>query len=201
MTSKNYAEDFFDPGLPDLDIKYFKNFLSEKEASSLFHKLLSGMNWQQHYIKIFGKNLPQPRLTALYGETEISYTYSGLTLYPLPYTPELEALQKKLELLTTIRFTHCLANLYRDGNDSMGWHSDDEKELGIDPVIASVSLGAERKFQFKHKIQKELKYGLSLQHGNLLLMMGKTQQNWKHQLPKTKKVDSARINLTFRVIK
>ncbi len=200
MISNHYAEDFFDPGLPDLEIKYFDKFLSEAEASQYFEKLKSEIDWKQHHIKIFGKTIPQPRLTALYAETETPYTYSGLTLYPLPFTPEMKTLQKKLELVTTTRFTHCLANLYRDGNDSMGWHSDDEKELGTDPVIASVSLGAERKFQLKHKFQKELKYSLPLQHGSLLLMMGKTQHHWKHQLPKTKTVNSARINLTFRVI-
>ncbi|HSP40739.1 MAG TPA: alpha-ketoglutarate-dependent dioxygenase AlkB, partial [Gillisia sp.] len=177
--------EFWNPALPDLDIKYCRNFLSEEEALLYFHRFMDNLEWQQHNIKIFGKTLPQPRLTALYAETGLAYTYSGLTLQPLPYTKELKAIQQKLEQVTPVRFTHCLANLYRDGSDSMGLHADDEKELGKDPVIASVSLGETRKFRLKHKFEKSLKFDLDLEPGSLLLMQGTTQHFWKHELPKT----------------
>lgn len=187
--------------LPDSNILYYPKFLSSETATHYFNIFKKELAWNQHDIRIFGKFIPQPRLTALYALNDHPYTYSGLTLSPNKFTVEIREIFNDLKLLNGYEFTHCLANLYRHGNDSMGWHSDDEKELGIDPVIASVSLGAERIFQLKHKIRKDLKYSLPLQHGSLLLMSGKTQHYWKHQLPKTKKVDSARINLTFRIIK
>lgn len=190
----------FDPALPDLDIKYFKNFLSKEEAEHYFQRLMENLDWQQYSIKIFGKNVPQPRLTALYAESPISYTYSGLTLHPHPFPTELKALQEKLELVTNAKFTHCLANLYRDGQDSMGLHADDEKELGKKPVIASLSFGETRKFRLKHKYDKNLKFDLDLVSGSLLLMQGATQHFWKHELPKTARSIGPRINLTFRKI-
>lgn len=188
------------PDLPDANLVYYPQFLNRSEADFYFTTFLKELNWEQHNIKIFGKTIPQPRLTSLYAENNTPYTYSNLTIHPYLLTPELKELQQKLMQLTGYTFSHCLANLYRNGNDSMGWHSDDEKELGKYPVIASLSLGVVRKFQLKHKYQKELKYDLNLEHGSLLIMQGATQQFWKHQLPKTKKVNSARINLTFRRI-
>ncbi len=200
MDSTISTEDYFDPGVPDLNIRYFKNFLSEEEATYLFRELMNKISWQQHYVKIFGKTLPQPRLSAFYAETEVPYTYSGLTLTPLPFLKEMENLQKKLLLVSPVRFTHCLANLYRDGKDSMGVHSDDEKILGKDPVIASLSFGEIRKFRMKHKFEKELKLEIDLEPGRLLMMEGKTQHYWKHELPGTSKPKGPRINLTFRKI-
>lgn len=193
-------EEFINPHLPDLHIKYFPKFLSEEEASFYFNQLITGVDWQQYYIKIFGKRLPQPRLTALYAEKEIPYTYSGLTLYPLLYPREIKSIQNKIELITPSRFTHCLANLYRNGQDSMGLHSDNEKELGTNPVIASISLGETRKFRLKHNYEKNLNLDLDLEPGSLLIMEGTTQHFWKHELPKTKKPKNPRINLTFRKI-
>ena len=193
-------EDRLDLNLPDANISYFPHFLKPEVANSAFDIFLDELEWRQHYIKIFGELLPQPRLTALYGNNDQSYTYSNLTLKPLKFTPELLEIHQKLKELTKINFTHCLANLYRDGNDSMGWHADDEKELGENPVIASVSLGASRRFQLKHRSDPNLKYQLELEHGSLLLMAGTTQHFWKHQLPKTRKPVSPRINLTFRTI-
>ncbi len=198
MISNTNAEDFFDPGFPDLNIKYFNDFLSKEESAYYFTRLMEAIEWQQHSIKIFGKTVPQPRLSALYAETAIPYTYSGLTLTPLPYLAELKTLQKNLKLITTTHFTHCLANLYRNGQDSMGLHADDENELGQDPVIASLSFGATRKFRLKHKYDKTLKLELDLGPGSLLIMQGKTQHFWKHELPKTSKEKGSRINLTFR---
>jgi len=193
-------EDELDLNLTDGNIRYLPHFLDPEVANSAFDILLDELEWRQHYIKIFGKLLPQPRLTALYGINDQSYTYSNLTLKPLNFTPKLLEIHQILNELTKINFTHCLANLYRDGNDSMGWHADDEKVLGKNPVIASVNLGAARKFQLKHIYDSNLKYQLNLGHGSLLLMMGTTQHFWKHQLPKTKKPISPRINLTFRTL-
>lgn len=188
------------PNLPDIDIIYYRNFLSSDIAENYFQVLFENLDWQQHEIRIFGKILPQPRLTALYAESEVPYSYSGLTLIPKEFTPELQELRKELEKYTPIHFTHCLANLYRNGNDSMGLHSDDEKELGNNPVIASISLGATRKFKLKHKVMKDQKFEIDLESGSLLLMQGSTQHFWKHELPKSKKDTGARINLTFRRI-
>lgn len=186
--------------LPKADVYYFPDFLAEKEADHFYTNLLKEIDWQQHHIKLFGRILPQPRLSALYAENEQLYSYSGLTLEPLKFSPLLKELQFKLEEVTDVHFTHCLANLYRDGNDSMGLHADDEKELGRDPVIASVSLGAVRTFRLKYKEEKDLKFDLELEHGSLLLMQGSTQHFWKHELTKTKKKVSSRINLTYRRI-
>lgn len=190
----------FDPGLPDADIKYYGNFLSEPEAARYFSCLLDNLDWQQHHIKIFGKSLPQPRLTALYAETDEAYTYSGLTLQPIPYTEELKVIQNKIKEIMDVDFTHCLANLYRDGRDSMGLHADDEKELGKNPVIASISLGETRKFRLIHKYDKSLKLNIDLEPGSLLIMQGTTQHYWKHELAKTSASKGPRINLTYRKI-
>jgi len=187
--------------LPDADLVYYPNFLGNDLADNYFRSLLKKLQWEQYSIKLFGKTIPQPRLTALYALNTESYSYSGLKLNPLAFTKELKELYSEIVKITGSTFTHCLANLYRDGNDSMGWHADDEKELGKNPVIASLSLGAERNFQLKHKTNPELKYALKLEHGSLLIMQGSTQEFWKHQLPKTKKSIEPRINLTFRTIK
>lgn len=200
MNFNIFSEEYIDPGLPDSNIKYFKNFLSAEEAEFYFQKFMKDISWQQHYIKIFGKTIAQPRLSALYAKTQKSYTYSGLTLVPLPYLKEMEELQQKLELISNAKFTHCLANLYRDGNDSMGLHADDEKELGENPVIASLSFGETRKFRLKHKIDKKIKFEIELHPGSLLLMQGKTQHFYKHELPRATKSLNPRINLTYRRI-
>lgn len=187
--------------LQDSDISYLPNFICKEDADHYFKVLKEELQWKQFDIRIFGKTLAQPRLTAFYSFTSKTYSYSNLTLLPELYTRELHEISELLTERTGIRFTHCLANLYRHGNDSMGWHSDNEKELGKEPVIASISLGAVRNFQLRHKNSEHLKYQLDLGHGSLLLMQGKTQEFWKHQLPKTNKRIAERINLTFRVIK
>ena len=186
--------------LPDADLSYYPKFLNKEKADCLYNIFLKELAWEQYYIKLFGKTIAQPRLSSLYASNEKSYTYSGLQLSPNPYTVELKNLNSLLSELTGHEFTHCLANLYRDGSDSMGWHADNEKELGSEPLIASISLGMERNFQLKHKINPDLKHSLVLEHGSLLVMKGKTQEFWKHQLPKTKKAIGSRINLTFRTI-
>lgn len=186
--------------LRNASIIYYKNFLLSQEANEYLDILMEELKWEQHYIKIFGKTIAQPRLSALYAENENSYTYSGLTLQPLKFHPGLEKLREKLKVVNQTHFTHCLANLYREGSDSMGLHADDEKELGLNPVIASISLGATRKFRLKHRNKKVEKLDLLLEHGSLLLMQGPTQHHWKHELPRTKKPVGPRINLTFRKI-
>ncbi len=186
--------------LPDADLCYYPKFLNKICANELYNNLLKELDWEQYYITLFGKKIAQPRLTALYAINESTYTYSGLQLIPEPYTQELKKLNSSLNELTRQKFTHCLANLYRDGNDSMGWHSDNERELGKDPVIASISLGSVRNFQLKHIKNPEFKHNIYLENGSLLIMKGSTQKFWKHQLPKSKKDFSPRINLTFRTI-
>lgn len=193
--------EFIKPELPDCELLYFPGFLPKEEADGYFDHLYREVSWRQDNIKVFGKVYPQPRLTALYGELNKTYTYSGLTMEPLALDSVLKKLKKRTEEYSGVSFTSCLLNLYRTGNDSNGWHSDDEKELGNCPVIASVSLGQDRYFHLRHKSKKELKHKILLEHGSLLIMKGETQHFWQHQLPKSKKPMNPRINLTFRVIK
>ncbi|WP_290696633.1 alpha-ketoglutarate-dependent dioxygenase AlkB [Lacinutrix sp.] len=187
--------------LPDAEIGYFPNFFSEAESQLFFDTILNNTNWQQDDITVFGKTYAQPRLTALFANNNKPYSYSNITMLPEVFTENLIKIKSKIETKTEAKFTTCLANLYRDGNDSNGWHADNEKELGEDPVIASVTFGAARFFNLKHRKDKTLKQKLLLENGSLLLMQGKTQQHWLHQIAKTKKEVEPRINLTFRVIK
>lgn len=184
--------------LPDSEIIYFPRFLNAIEADHYFDILRKSVVWKQDSITIFGKTHPQPRLTALYGDKP--YSYSGLTMHPNPFNPELLEIKTKIEVTTQLECNTCLINLYRNGRDSNGWHADDEPELGDNPAIASLSLGQERIFHLKHRYDKSLKYKILLEHGSLLLMLGSTQHNWLHQIPKTAKPIKERINLTFRVI-
>ncbi len=188
------------PKLPDADISYFPCFINDRDATALYDQLLAETDWKEESITLFGKKYKQPRLTAWHGEEHMNYSYSGIKMVAVPFTPSLLKLRYLIEDLTKESYNSVLLNLYRHGNDSNGWHSDDEAELGKDPVIASLSLGAVRKFKLKHKFDTTIHYDISLDHGSLLLMKGKTQHFWKHQIPKSKKVDQARINLTFRRI-
>ncbi|RMA58474.1 alpha-ketoglutarate-dependent dioxygenase AlkB family protein [Ulvibacter antarcticus] len=187
--------------LVDADVVYCPSFFTSEEATTYFETLTHQTNWQQDDITLFGKTYPQPRLTSLYATNSKPYSYSGITMFPKPYTDILKEIQRKIQTVSEENFTTVLLNLYRDGNDSNGWHSDDEKELGRNPVIASVSLGADRIFHFRNKKDKSVKHKLILENGSLLLMKGATQHTWQHQLPKSKKVIKPRINLTFRSIK
>lgn len=187
--------------LPDSDITYYRDFLGPAGAGKFFRSLRNNTPWREDQIKLFGKVYAQPRLTALYGNNGRPYSYSGILMQPLPFTPQLLKLKAKVASVCGHTFTSCLLNLYRDGNDSNGWHSDNEKELGINPVIASVSLGQARSFRLKHRTVKGLQHTIVLENGSLLLMKGETQHFWLHQVPKTKRMVRERINLTFRVIK
>jgi len=187
--------------LKDGNLFYDPCFFDYKKANYYFEILRNDIKWQHDNIKIFGKTYAQPRLTALYANNEKPYRYSNITMQPTKFSPVLLLIKSQVEKSTNLDFTSCLVNLYRDGQDSNGWHADNEKELGENPIIASVSFGAERFFHMKHRYDKSQKLKIKLENGSLLLMKGKTQHHWLHQIPKTKKKVGERINLTFRTIK
>lgn len=179
---------------------YFPNFYNEATADKYFKRLIEDIKWKQESMKMYGKEIPFPRLTAWYGDNEKPYSFSGITLQPHSWSPGLLKVKNDIEPKANVVFNSVLLNRYRDGSDSISWHTDAEKELGQNPVIASVNFGAERKFQLKHK-ETEERIDIVLQHGSLLIMQGELQHYWKHQIPKTKKPLGERVNLTFRVIK
>jgi alkylated DNA repair dioxygenase AlkB len=164
-------------------------------------KLINEIPWQQDHITVYGKTHAQPRLTALYGNEGKPYGYSNIVMHPHHWNPLLMFIKNELEEVCEENFTTVLLNYYRDGKDSNGWHADNEKELGRNPIIASLSFGAERFFHLQHNSLKEQKLKIKLEHGSLLLMKGTTQHFWKHQIPKTTLPIGPRINLTFRIIK
>ena len=187
--------------LPDAEIIYYPQFFDKENADKIYTELLQEIAWQQDNITVFGKTHPQPRLTALYGNEGKPYSYSNITMQPNPWNTLLQKIKYLIESRTECQFTTVLLNQYRDGKDSNGWHADNEKELGTNPIIASLSFGAERVFQLKHNTIADAKKSIVLEHGSLLLMKGSTQHFWKHQIPKTAKPIGNRINLTFRSIK
>jgi alkylated DNA repair dioxygenase AlkB len=186
--------------LPDAEIWLYPAFLSAEESDAFFRDLLDHRAWQQEMIRIFGKVMAVPRLTAWYGDAGKSYAYSGIAHHPQPWTPTLRAIKHRIETVADVQFTSVLLNLYRNGRDSVGWHSDDESALGQHPVIGSVSFGTTRCFQLKHKQMSAQRTSIDLAHGSFLLMQGATQQHWLHRIPKTARACGPRINLTFRVI-
>ncbi|MEQ1544949.1 alpha-ketoglutarate-dependent dioxygenase AlkB [Methyloglobulus sp.] len=181
--------------------KFFliKEFYSQPESDKLLTKLLTSLCWQEEDIFIFGKWVKVPRLMCWYGDPNTYYQYSGVNHQPTPWSSELQDIKGKIEQQCHCVFNSVLANLYRDGRDSMGCHADDEKELGLNPTIASLSLGDERLFKLHHKKSKHT-LNIHLQHGDLLVMGGTCQTHWLHSIPKTKKLKTPRINLTFRKI-
>lgn len=187
--------------LPDGDVVFYPAFFSRADADRLFHELQESTAWRQESIKLYGKPVDLPRLTAWYGDEGTGYTYSGIANVPLAWTPVLLEVKRAVESPCEVVFNSVLLNRYRSGKDSVAWHSDDEKEFGENPVIASVSFGDTRTFQFRHKKRKERKASVELTHGSLLIMRGSTQHNWLHQIPKTTREVGERINLTFRVVR
>ncbi|WDD98142.1 alpha-ketoglutarate-dependent dioxygenase AlkB family protein [Thalassomonas actiniarum] len=185
---------------PNADLQYFPAFIPMARSRLLYDELAQQLDWSQDSIVLYGKPVLIPRLQAWYGDDGLDYTYSGLTLAAKSWLPVLIQLKQMVEAKTGEQFNAVLANLYRDGNDTVGWHSDDEPELGENPVIASLSFGGERNFNLKHKISGE-KLTVPLKSGSLLTMAGQTQRFWQHCLPRTKKAKLPRINLTFRQIK
>jgi alkylated DNA repair dioxygenase AlkB len=187
--------------IADADIRFMHHLFAPQEADGIFEALLHSIVWRQDEITIYGKKVLQPRLTAWYGDSDTYYQYSGLPLTPNPWTDLLLSLKARVEDVTDTRYNSVLLNLYRDGKDSVGWHSDNETELGREPVIASVSLGQTRMFQLKPKNQPgAITTRIELTHGSLLVMRGATQRNFVHAVMKSSKVDRPRINLTFRTI-
>lgn len=184
----------------DGTVWYYGKILSAEDSSRYFKSLFESIPWKQDEVVLFGKRHVTKRKTAWFGDSALSYTYSNTTKTALPWTPELLHLKQLVEETTGQSFNSCLLNLYHSGEEGMGWHSDNEKELGPHPVIASLSLGAERKFSLKHRGSKQT-VSILLENGSLLLMTGATQEYWLHSMPKTKKVKEARINLTFRRIR
>jgi alkylated DNA repair dioxygenase AlkB len=181
-------------------LHFWPDFLTENQADELFEELKTSNLWRQDKVKVFGKTYDQPRLCFLAADRKVNYTYSGLTLPAVDFSKSLSLIKTRIEQTSSTRFNSCLANLYRDGNDSNGWHSDDEKELGDEPVIASLSLGVTRNFDLKHKRNRLINKRIELTHGSLLLMSGRTQKDFKHQIAKSKRIHEPRINLTFRYI-
>jgi alkylated DNA repair dioxygenase AlkB len=186
--------------LPDALVHFCPDFFPTADADRLLRELLATTAWRQEVFRMGGKEIPFPRLTAWYGDEGTAYTYSGLKNLPAPWTPPLLEIKRAIEPACGVTFNSVLLNRYRAGQDSVSWHADDEPEFGKDPVIASISFGEARDFQFKHKVHKGLKARVELTHGSLLVMRGGTQENWLHQVPKTKHVVSERVNLTFRVV-
>ena len=182
-------------------LQYHPLLFDPKEQSLLMNALQEEIPWKQEHIKLFGKTHPTPRLTAWHGDTHCVYKYSGVVNQPFPWTPSLLIIKTRIESLSNGTTFNCvLLNFYRDGSDKMGWHSDDEKELGPNPSIASVSFGATRRFDFKHKTEANTKFSIHLESGSLLLMQGDMQHHWLHQIPAQKRIQEPRINLTFRYI-
>jgi alkylated DNA repair dioxygenase AlkB len=182
------------------EVHYYPIFFSPEESEKYFEYLTFEINWKQEPIQIFGRKIMQPRLTAWYGDSEKDYSYSGITMHPHRWTNTLLEIKQKIDSLAEVKFSSALLNLYRNGKDSMGWHRDNEKELGTNPIIASVSFGASRIFQLRNYKDKALVKSIELSSGSLLLMKGETQHFWEHRIPKTSKQIGSRINLTFRVI-
>ncbi len=189
-----------DLNIPDASVHYEEQFFAFAEAEQLFSTLLDSVPWRQNKITVFGKTYDEPRLTQLYGDHEMKYSYSGIEFTAMPWSDAMKRIKNAVEQATGHDFNICLVNLYRTGADSNGWHADDEKELGKNPVIASVSLGQERFFHLRHNTNKQWRFKIPLTSGSLLLMKENTQHTYKHQIAKTKRDIQSRINLTFRKV-
>lgn len=182
----------------DADVVLYRQFFAPKDCDGLFERLTHETDWKQESIRVPGKRVPLPRLTAWYGDEGTRYRWSGIVQQPTPWTPLLLAIKEPIEAAAQTTFNSVLLNLYRSEHDSVSWHSDDEPELG--DVIASVSFGATRRFDFKHVDDPKQRLSIQLTPGSLLIMAGETQRHWKHRIPKATTPHAARINLTFRTI-
>lgn len=204
MPPRHYQPSMFDSethvlDLFEADVEYLPEFYESDRAWSLFESLLEQTAWRQDRLTVYDKEHLAPRLSCWFGEPWMDYTYSNHTMKASAFTPLLLDIKSSIEAHSGNQFNSVLVNYYRDGQDSNGWHSDDEPELGERPIIASLSLGAPRDFHLRHKFDQSLKHRLSLEHGSLLMMRGSTQSRWQHHVPKRAKADG-RINLTFRTI-
>lgn len=205
-----YAEQFFPKAWSNRMISFLQEVEGVDWKDIDWRKIPSGeldgmhfinIRWKQDVLKLYGKDIPLPRLTAWYGNPGAAYTYSGIKSEPNPWNDGLLHIKKRIEDATNCEFNSVLLNWYRDGKDSLSWHADDEKELGIDPVIASANFGETRDFQLRCNLNNEWKINIPLKHGTLLVMRGELQRHWKHAVPKRSGVNGSRFNLTFRNIK
>lgn len=204
MPKQHYQADFLQNETPvlqldDASIDYRPEFIEFDAAIALYEKIVAQTPWRQDTIKLYGKLHLTPRLLCWMGDPEMIYGYSDSTMAPIPWSSCLLEIKHMLEAQTNRHFNSVLINYYRDGQDSVSWHSDDEPELGINPVIASISLGAPRDFHLRHKVKKQLRHKMNLSNGSLLIMSGTTQHFWQHHVPKRKHAQG-RVNLTFRTI-
>jgi len=184
--------------LPQAQLAFDPDWLAPSEAAALFAALRDDVPWEVHRIRLFGREVDSPRLSCWIGDRQARYRYSGSWFEPRPWPAAMQPIRARLEAEVCVAFNAVLANCYRDGRDAMGWHSDDERELGPAPVIASLSLGATRRFLLKHRAQPGPRLALELGAGSLLLMSGDTQRHYRHALPRTARAVGERINLTFR---
>ena len=205
MSYDLFADEHRTPGsgvkisILDAEVLYFSHLFEPSEANSLFLQLRQNIEWRQEQIKLYGKVHYLPRLTAWYGNPAKTYSYSGISITSLEWIDALLAIKKRIESVSDYSFNSVLLNRYRNGSDGVSWHADDEPELGQNPVIGSVSFGEARPFQLKHNTLDQ-KRKIILENGSYLLMKGRTQHCWLHQIPKSKRVLGERINLTFRLI-
>ena len=204
-----YAEHFFGQKLSDRTVEYFQENESADRRQSNWREIapenleqmeFTNINWKQDSINLYGKRIPLPRLTSWYGDSGKSYTYSGITSQPNEWNKGLLHIREMVERCAGVEFNSVLLNWYRDGEDHLSWHSDDEKELGVNPIIASANFGETRDFIVRRKDDKSKRVVLPLKHGTLLLMKGELQSFWEHSVPKRKNVRGSRFNLTFRRI-
>lgn len=186
--------------LADAELAFDPHWLAPAQADALFESLVAGIAWETHRLKLFGREIDAPRLSCWIGDPGASYTYSRVRFEPRPWPAVLAPIRARLERELATRFNSVLANRYRSGRDAMGWHADDERELGPAPVIASLSLGAARRFVLRHRRERARTFALELGHGSLLLMRGPTQRHWQHALPRTARPVGERLNLTFRQV-
>ncbi len=216
MNASLFSDDIVEINLPQAKLIFIEHFFKKEEADALLSDLTENIHWEQGEIMMFGKKVLEPRLTAWYGDEGKEYTYSGKKQTPLAWMDTLKGIKNKIETdcekLTPPQsrevrdvpynpvFNSVLLNYYRNGQDSMGWHSDDEKELGLNPTIASLNLGESRRFLIRNKADKNLKKEILLTHGSLLIMTDEMQHYWQHAVPKEPKKQQPRINLTFRWI-
>ena len=186
--------------IQDGDLSFYPRLFSPGESDVFFRDLKEKVDWKQEEIKLYGKVIPLPRLTAWFGDEGMTYVYSGITVESQPWTETLQEIKDRVDNVSGVKFNSVLLNLYEHERHSVSWHSDDEPELGKDPTIGSVNLGATRRFWLKHKKDKTLKRSIDLPHGSYLLMAGSLQHYWVHQVPKSSRKINPRINLTFRII-
>lgn len=204
METQNYqlallGHQIVDIDLPDAELEYRPQFIRNTEAWTLYERILAETVWQQETIKVYGKEHLTPRLSCWMGDPSADYGYSNLMMKPVPWSNTVLSVKRHLALATGDSFNSVLINYYRNGQDSNGWHSDDEPQLGQNPVIASISLGATRDFHLRHKTEKQHNHKMALENGSLLMMRGSTQRYWQHHIPKRARA-AGRINLTFRTI-